>query len=65
MTPEGSLDESTVETQKHENRGYSREDWRGKLRRSRHRRDLHLLQPLHHHHHDQEGVVHLWTIGLW
>jgi hypothetical protein len=27
-----------------------------------------LLQPLQHHqhrHHDEEGVVHIWTMGLW
>jgi hypothetical protein len=27
-----------------------------------------LLQPLRHHQHrqhDEEGVVHLWTMGLW
>ena len=61
MTPEGSLEESDAKTQKHENRGYNSEDWRGKLRR----RDLHLLQRLPRQHHDQGGVVHLWTTGLW
>ena len=65
MTPEGSLEESAAETQKHENGGCSREDWRGKLYQSRRQRDLHLLQRLPHQHHDQGGVVHLWTTGLW
>jgi hypothetical protein len=27
--------------------------------------DLHLLQQLYLRHHDEEGVVHLWTTGLW
>jgi hypothetical protein len=27
--------------------------------------DLHPLQRLYLHHHDEEGVVHLWTMGLW
>jgi hypothetical protein len=45
----------------HINRGCSSEDWRGK-------RSSTLLQPLqreHHHHRHEEGVVHLWTMGLW
>ena len=65
MTPEGSLEECAVETQKHENRDCNSEDWRGKLRRDHRRRDLHLLQRLPHQHRDQGGVVHLWTTGLW
>jgi hypothetical protein len=28
-------------------------------------RDLHPLQRLYLYHHDEEGVVHLWTMGLW
>jgi hypothetical protein len=27
--------------------------------------DLHHLQRLYLHHRDEEGVVHLWTMGLW
>jgi hypothetical protein len=27
--------------------------------------DLHPIQWLYLHHHDEEGVVHLWTTGLW
>ena len=41
------------------------EDWRGKTPAGRCRRGLHLLQRLLHRLHDEEGVVHLWTIGLW
>jgi hypothetical protein len=44
------------------NSGYSSEDWRGKCCQSCPRS---LLQPLQHHqhrHHDEEGLVHLWTM---
>jgi hypothetical protein len=37
----------------------------GKLRRSHLRRDLHLLQHLQHHHHDEGRLDHLWAMGLW
>ena len=40
-------------------------DWRGKTSAGRCRGGLHLLQRLLHRLHDEEGVVHLWTMGLW
>jgi hypothetical protein len=50
---------------KHRNRGCSSEDWRGKHYRSRPRSLLHPLRHQYHHHRHEEGVVHLWTTGLW
>jgi hypothetical protein len=26
---------------------------------------LHPLRRKHHHHRHEEGVVHIWTMGLW
>ena len=40
-------------------------DWRGKTPAGRCRGGLHLLQRLLHRLHDEGGVVHLWTMGLW
>ena len=37
----------------------------GKTPAGRCRRGLHLLHRLLHRLHDEEGVVHLWTMGLW
>ena len=42
----------------------NQEDWRGKRRRSHPRLDLHPLQHHHQRLHDEEGAVHLWTIGF-
>jgi hypothetical protein len=49
---------------KHRNRGYSSKDWRGKRCRSRPRSLLHPPRSQHHHQRYEEGVVHLWTMGL-
>ena len=40
-------------------------DWRRKTPVERCRRGLHLPQRHLHRLHDEEGVVHLWTTGLW
>jgi hypothetical protein len=37
----------------------------GKTPAGRCRCDLHPLRWPYLHHHDEEGVVHLWTMGLW
>ena len=41
------------------------EDWRGKTPAGRCRCGLLPLQQHLHRHHDEEGVVHPWTMGLW
>ena len=51
--------------QKHRNSARTSHHRRGTLLRSRHRRDLSPLQHQDQHHHDEKGVVHLWTMGLW
>jgi hypothetical protein len=64
-TPWGVLMKGRWRNTKPRNRGCTCEDWRGKRCRIHPRL---LLQPLQHHkhrHHDKEGVVHLWTMGLW
>ena len=50
--------------QKHRNSARTSHHRRGTLLRSRHRRDLLPLQDQDRHHHDEKGVVHLWTMGL-
>ena len=50
--------------QKHQNSVRTSHHRRGTLLWSRHRRDLLPLQDQEPHHHDEEGVVHLWTMGL-
>jgi hypothetical protein len=63
-TPRRSLEEA-AKKHKHINRGCSSKDWREKRCRSRPRS---LLQHIRHHHlrrRHEEGVVHLWTMGLW
>ena len=40
-------------------------DWRGKTLMERCQNGLHLLQQCLHRLHDEEGVVHPWTMGLW
>ena len=40
-------------------------DRRGKTPAERYRRGLHLPQQCLHRLHDEEGVVHPWTMGLW
>jgi hypothetical protein len=65
MALKSSREESAAEDRNTRKEACSREDWRGKLRQDHRRRDLHHLQRLHHDHHDQGGVVHLWTMGLW
>jgi hypothetical protein len=47
------------------NRSLGDEDRRGKTPARCCRCDLHPLQWLYLCHHDEEGVVHLWTMGLW
>jgi hypothetical protein len=47
------------------NRSLGDKDQSGKTLVGCCRRDLHPLQRLYLHHHDEEGVVHLWTMGLW
>ena len=50
--------------QKHRNSAIFSHHRRGTLLRSRHRRDLLPLQDQEPHHHNEEGVVHLWTMAL-
>ena len=52
-------------TTREENSHQQSQDWRGNHRRNRLRPPLRPLQRLQHHHHDEEGVVHPWTMGLW
>jgi hypothetical protein len=61
--PRRSLEEATKKhkIEKQRNKGCSNEDWRRKHCRS----PRSLLQHLRHHHHIEEGIVHLWTMGLW
>jgi hypothetical protein len=64
-TPRDVLMRRRQRNMKPRNRGCSSKDWRGKHSQS-HLRSL--LQPLQHHQyrqHDEEGVVYLWTMGLW
>jgi hypothetical protein len=50
---------------KPQNRSLGDKDRRGKTLAGHCRRGLHPLQRLYLRHHDKEGVVHLWTMGLW
>ena len=50
--------------QKHRNSAKFCHHRRGTLLRGPHRRDLLPLQDQEPHHHDEEGVFHLWTMGL-
>ena len=62
--PRRSLKERRTNTETPKRRSGAA-DWRGKTPAGRCRRGLHLLHRLLHRLHDEEGVVHLWTMGLW
>jgi hypothetical protein len=47
------------------NRSLGDQRLEGKTPAGRCRCDLHPLQRLYLRHHDEEGVVHLWTTSLW
>ena len=47
------------------NRNQEAEDRRGETPAEPCRRGLHLLHRHLHRLHDEEGVVHRWTMGLW
>ena len=55
---------SAAETQKHRKRDLELQIGGGKLRRGA-AGVVHLLHRHLHRLHDEEGVVHLWTMGLW
>jgi hypothetical protein len=63
-TPEPFSEEAA---EKHTNHEIDAELQRleGEHWRSRTRSHLHPLQHHQHRHHDEEGVVHLWTMDLW
>ena len=64
-SPRGFSERRAAETQKHRNRDQELQIGGGKSPAGRCRRGLHLLQRLLHRIHDEEGVVHPWTMGLW
>ena len=65
MVPRRSLEGAPHKNTETPKRRSGAADWRGKTPAGRCRRGLHLLHRLLHRLHDEEGVVHLWTMGLW
>jgi hypothetical protein len=53
-----------IKTQKQRNRSLGDRRLEEKTPAGRYRCDIHPFQRLYIRHHDEEGVVHLWTTGL-
>ena len=68
-TPIKIIPRRSLEGAPQKHRNTETETWscrlEGETPAGRCRRGLHLLQRLLHRLHDEEGVVHLWTMGLW
>jgi hypothetical protein len=64
-TPRGILARSRRRNMKPQNRGWTYKNWRGKRCQSCPRPHLQPLQHHQHRHYDEDGVVYLWTMGLW